>query len=261
MSKRPRFERAAMILALASCVRLASAGDPVVVTRVAVVDPSGGPTRHDMTVVVVGERIAAIDRDGAVKIPAGARVLDGAGKYLIPGLLDMHAHVFTHRGDAFFPLYAVNGVTGVRDMHTVVPMSEVQEHRRRLAEGSLLGPHLVAVAGPLIAGPAARLFPAECRVATPEEARAAVVARKRMGVDFIKVHGGLSREILLAIGDEARRQGLPFAGHAPGPPGEASDAGQRSIEHNTGVLMAPSRARPSCRGGTPRPRRSRASGS
>ena len=59
-----------------------------------------------------------------------------------------------------------------------------------------------------------------------------------MGVDFIKVHGGLSRELLLAITDEARRQGLPVAGHAPGPPDEASDAGLRSIEHNTGVLMS-----------------------
>ena len=59
-----------------------------------------------------------------------------------------------------------------------------------------------------------------------------------MGVDFIKVHGGLSRELLFVIADEARRQGLPLAGHAPGPPDEASDAGLRSIEHNTGVLMS-----------------------
>ncbi len=176
---------------------------------------------------------------GQVRIPPGARVVDATGKYLIPGLWDMHAHIFTHRGDAFFPLYAVAGVTAVRDMHTVVPMAEIQERRKRLADGTLIGPRLIAVAGPLIAGPAGGgRFPPQSVVGTPAEARAAVIARKQMGVDFIKPHGGLSRELLLAIADEAKRQGLPVAGHAPGPPEEASDAGLRSIEHNTGVRMS-----------------------
>ena len=220
-------------------VRFGAAPEVVAFTHVAVVDPRGTATERDRTVVVTGDRIAEVGRTSEVRIPPGARVVDATGKYLIPGLWDMHAHIFTHRGDAFFPLYAVAGVTAVRDMHTVVPMAQIEEHRQRLAAGTLIGPRLIAVAGPLIAGPAGGgRFPPESLVRTPDEARAAVVARKRLGVDFVKVHGGLSRELLLAIADEARRQGLPYAGHAPGPPDEASDAGLKSIEHNTGVLMA-----------------------
>jgi imidazolonepropionase-like amidohydrolase len=211
----------------------------VAFTHVAVVDPGGTATQRDRTVVVTGDRIAEIGRTGEVSIPPAARVIDATGKFLIPGLWDMHAHMFTHRGDAFFPLYAVAGVTAVRDMHTVVPMEQIQEHRTRLAAGTLIGPRLIAVAGPLIAGPAGGgRFPPECVVSTPAEARAAVIARKRIGVDFIKVHGGLSQELLLAIADEARRQGVPVLGHAPGRPEDASDAGLRTIEHNTGVRMS-----------------------
>ena len=245
-NRRPPLTRAFRISLLATAlfssasgVRPHAAPETVAFTHVAVVDPGGTVTQSDRAVVVTGDRIAEIGRTGAVRIPPGARVVDATGKYLIPGLWDMHAHIFTHRGDAFFPLYAVAGVTAVRDMHTVVPMAEIQEHRKRLAAGTLIGPRLIAVAGPLIAGPSGGgRFPPECLVATPAEARAAVVARKRLGVDFIKVHGGLSRALLLAIADEARRQGLPYAGHPPGPPDEASDAGLRSIEHGGGVRMA-----------------------
>jgi imidazolonepropionase-like amidohydrolase len=208
----------------------------VAFTDVAIVDPSGTATQRDRTVVVTGDRIAQIGRTGEVTIPPAARVINATGKYLIPGLWDMHAHVFSHRGGAFFPLYVVAGVTGVRDMHTIVPIAEIQEHRRQLAAATLIGPRLIAVAGPLIAGSVGQgRFPAECVVSTPAEARAAVVARKRMGVDFIKVHGGLSQDLLLVIADKAKLQGLPVLGHAPGRPEDASDAGLRSMEHNTGV--------------------------
>ena len=235
------FRISLLVTALFSSALGARQPGPAVVafTHVAVVDPGGTPTERDRTVVVSGARISEIGRTGEVRVPPGARVVDATGKFLIPGLWDMHAHMFTHRGGAFFPLYAVAGVTGVRDMHTIVPMAQIQEHRKRLAAGTLVGPRLIAVAGPLIAGPVGEgRFPPEAVVRTPAEARAAVVARKQMGVDFIKPHGGLSRELLLAIADEAKRQGLPVAGHAPGPPEEASDAGLRSMEHNTGVRMS-----------------------
>ena len=230
---------AVSLLASSVGARLQPAPPVVAFTHVAIVDPGGTATQRNRTVVVAGDRIAHIGGTDEVNIAPAARVIDATGKYLIPGLWDMHAHVFTHRGDAFFSLYALAGVTGVRDMHTIVPMAEIQEHRRRLAAGTLIGPRLIAVAGPLIAGPAGQgRFPADCVVSTPAEARAAVVARKRMDVDFIKVHGGLSQQLLLAIADEAKQQGLPVLGHAPGRPEDASDAGLRSIEHNTGVRMS-----------------------
>ena len=221
--------------------RVQPAPEVMAFTHVAVVDPGGTATQREATIVVTGDRISEIGSTGQVRIPPGARVVDATGKYMIPGLWDMHAHIFAHRREAFFPLYAVAGVTAVRDMNTAVPMAAIEERRQRLAAGTLIGPRLIAVAGPLIAGPVGEgRFPPQCVVATPAEARAAVVARKSMGVDFIKVHGGLSRELLLAIADEARRQDLPLVGHAPGTPEEASDAGLRSIEHNTGVHMSSS---------------------
>ena len=228
---------AALVLALASAAQLPASTGPIALTHVAIVDTTGGTTLREMTVVVTGDRISELGRTGSVAIPKGASIVDASGKYLIPGLWEMHAHVFGHRGDAFFPLYAVNGVTAVRDMHTVLPIPEIEAHRKRLAEGSLIGPRLVAVAGPLMAGAASRFPHPESRVGTPAEGREGVIARKRMGVDFIKVHGGLTPETYLAIADEARKQGLPFVGHLLGPPGEASDAGQRSLEHG-GLLLA-----------------------
>lgn len=234
------------LLATAMCsavlhARLQPAPAVVAFTHVAVVNPEGSAVQRDMTVIVRGDRISDIGMTGRVAIPPEARVVEADGKYLIPGLWDMHAHIFWHRGDTFFHLYALAGVTAVRDMSAPVPMAEIEAHRKRLAAGTLTGPRLIAVAGRLIAGasgPRGETYHPEALVRTPAEARAAVVARKRMGVDFIKVHGGLSKEMLLSIAEEAKRQGLPFAGHAPGPPEEASDAGLRSIEHGGGVRMA-----------------------
>lgn len=180
------FRISLLVTALFSSALGARQPGPAVVafTHVAVVDPGGTPTERDRTVVVSGARISEIGRTGEVRVPPGARVVDATGKFLIPGLWDMHAHMFTHRGGAFFPLYAVAGVTGVRDMHTIVPMAQIQEHRKRLAAGTLVGPRLIAVAGSLIAGPVGEgRFPPEAVVRTPAEARAAVVARKQMGVD------------------------------------------------------------------------------
>ena len=126
---------ATAVLSSALGVHFAAAPEAVVFTHVAIVQPGRTATEPDRTVVVIGDRIAEIGRTGEVPIPPGARVVDATGKYLIPGLWDMHAHIFGHRGGAFFSLYAVAGVTAVRDMNTAVPMAEVQEHRQRLAEG------------------------------------------------------------------------------------------------------------------------------
>ncbi len=87
---------------------------PLVFTEVTVIDATGAPAKPDMTVVIIGNRITTLGKSGKVKIPTGARVIEGTGKYLIPGLWDMHVH--TGQKETFFPLYIANGVTGVRDM-------------------------------------------------------------------------------------------------------------------------------------------------
>ena len=212
-------------------------------THVTVLDVAARDARRaskpNQTVVVADGRIAAIG--GKVRIPEGARVIDASGKYLIPGLWDMHAHLLaSNKRDSFFPLYMVNGVTAVRDMNSLLPMQEINQWRREIAAGTLVGPRLAAVAGPLIAGPGARQ-PAEQRVASESEARRAVIARKEMGVDFIKVGSNIPRAIYLALADESRRQGLTLVGHVPGTSvAEALETGQRGIEHAGRLLQASS---------------------
>lgn len=212
-------------------------------THVTVIDvaarDAARASKPDQTVVVAGNRVIAVGRD--IRIPEGARVIDASGKFLIPGLWDMHAHLLSHnKRDSFFPLYVVNGVTAVRDMNTLLPMPEINQWRREIASGALVGPRLAAVAGPLIAGPGTRQ-PPEQRVASESEARRAVIARKEMGVDFIKVGSNIPRSVYLAIADESRRQRLTLVGHVPGTSvAEALVAGQRGIEHAGRLLQASS---------------------
>src|SRR5687768_10784074 len=112
--------RAAAGLALAAAALPLQAQDsatatPIAITNVTVVDVLRGARRRGMTVIVTGDRISAVGRSARTPVPHGARVVPGTGRYLIPGLWDMHAHV-DDQGASVFPLYIANGVTGLRDM-------------------------------------------------------------------------------------------------------------------------------------------------
>jgi imidazolonepropionase-like amidohydrolase len=204
------------------------------ITAVTVIDATGAPARPDMTVVVTCDRITAIGKPGEIGVPEGARVVDGKGKYLIPGLWDMHVHTAS---PSFLPLYLANGVTGVRDMHALDPDS-IFGLRNQVQEGKRPGPRIVA-AGPLVDGPKP-LVPGSLVATDAAEGREAVRKLKTIGADFVKVYTKLPREAYLAIADEANKQGLPFAGHLPESVSatDASDLGQKSIEHLTGVVLA-----------------------
>jgi imidazolonepropionase-like amidohydrolase len=204
------------------------------ITGVTVIDATGAAVRPGMTVVVTGDRITAVGKSGDVRVPEGARVVDGKGKYLIPGLWDMHVHT---AGPSFLPLYLANGVTGVRDMHALDPDATFGL-RKQVQEGKQPGPRVVA-AGPLVDGPKP-LVPGSLAAANAAEGREAVRKLKNLGADFVKVYTKLPREAYLAIADEAKKQGLPFAGHLPESvsAAEASDLGMKSIEHLTGIELA-----------------------
>src|SRR6185503_616882 len=109
--------------------------------------------------------------------------------------------------------------------------------REQIAKGSLVGPRMV-VASPIIDGPAP-VWPNSISVSNEEEGRKAVRRVKQWGADFVKVYALLPRAAYFGIADEAKQQGITFVGHAPYSvsPGEASDAGQKSIEHLTGILI------------------------
>jgi len=210
---------------------------PLVFMNVTVIDMTGAPPKPGRTVVVRGGRIAEIGVTGKVHAPKGASVVDGTGKFLIPGLWDMHVHTASLAPSArnekiFFPMLLANGVTGVRDMGG--DLEVLLAWRRRIEAGELLGPRIVA-SGAMLDG---YVWPSSLAVANEAEGRRAVESLKRRGADFIKVQSLLARETYFAIAAEARREKISFAGHVPETVsvGEASDAGQKSVEHLTGVL-------------------------
>jgi imidazolonepropionase-like amidohydrolase len=208
------------------------------ITNVTVIDVQNGGRTVDQTLVVTGNRITAVGPATQIVSPAGARVVDGRGKFLIPGLWDMHVHSLEHLGIDYgygmepYKLYIANGVTGVRDMGSSFIQFVVG--KRRIESQQLVAPRIVA-AGPLLEGGKPDLNRAIISkyVPTPEAGRLAVDALAESGVDFLKVHNGLTRDTYLAIADEAKRKNMVFAGHVPEDVTavEASNAGQRSIEH------------------------------
>jgi imidazolonepropionase-like amidohydrolase len=221
----------------------------LILTHVTVIDATGSPARPGMTVVIQGHRITALGGTRAA-LPTDAEVVDATGKFLIPGLWDMHVH--TGRRDIFLPLYIANGVTGIRDMGGDLedPGGELSGlsaryiqlrlWREAIEQGSLLGPRIV-MAGFLIDG---FKWPGNISATNAEEGREAVDVLKKTGVDFVKVKSFLSKDTFLAIAAEARRQHMVLAGHVPDAvrAAEASDAGQKSIEHLTGIALGCSAA-------------------
>jgi imidazolonepropionase-like amidohydrolase len=206
--------------------------ESLVLTHVTVIDVAGGVTKPDMTVVITGDRISEVAEAGKVVAPPGATIVDAAGKFLIPGLWDMHVHWYNRDT---LTLFTANGVTGIREMFG---NPDLLRWRQDIAKGSLPGPRMI-VASPIIDGPQP-VWPTSIVAPNADEGRKAVIKVKKDGADFVKVYSRLPRDAYFAIADEARRQGLPFAGHVPSSvsAAEASDAGQKSIEHLTGIMIA-----------------------
>lgn len=222
---------------------LEGSGVPIVITNVTVIDTTGGPSRPEMTVIIKGDRITQVGKKSHTHVPQSAQVIDGTGKYLIPGLWDMHVHTFFGTWvpggkEVTLPLFIANGVTGVRDMGSDLDL--ILAARRDVASGSLLGPRML-VAGPMLDGPKTQ-FPASIAIATPEDGRRAVDMLKSRGVDFIKIQSYVPREAYFAIAEECKKQNITFVGHVPDAirASEASNAGQKSFEHLIGIFEASS---------------------
>lgn len=230
------------------CLALLLAGAParaqqLTIVHANVVDVATGQIRPDMTVVVAGKRITKVSPSGRAR-PTG-RVVDATGQYLIPGLWDMHTHVYfdgtaAAGTDLILPLFVANGVTGIRDMGS--ELEAVLQARAGVAAHRLLGPRLV-VSGPMLDGPKSP-YKASMAIATPEDGRKAVDQLKARGVDFIKVQSLVPRDAYFAIAAEARKVGLPLDGHVPDAvrATEALTAGQRTFEHLIGIFEASSPA-------------------
>jgi imidazolonepropionase-like amidohydrolase len=207
----------------------------IAIAHVTVIDATSRTPRAGQTVVIDHGRIVEVSPSARIKLPKGARVVDGREKFLIPGLWDMHVHLAGLAADpawsklVLLPLLVANGVTGVRDMGG--DLEALLAWRHDIESGVLVGPHIVA-SGPFLVSSGDKTAE-QIPVANAEEARTAVRDLKRRGADFIKIISLPSKDVFFAVADEAKQQGIPFAGHLPFQVSvtEASDAGIRSIEH------------------------------
>jgi len=232
----------ALALAVLCAIGWAQSSSPsvLIIHDVTVIDATGAPAQLHRTVIVRDGRIEEVGSSagGMGGKLAGVHV-DGSGKFLIPGLWDMHVHMvfgdwFPRGKEVTLPLFIANGVTGVRDMGGELDV--LQQWRKEIAAGTLIGPRIVA-SGPMLDGPQPR-FPSSIAIKTPEDGRRAVDDLKRRGADFIKLQSLIPREAVFAIAEEARKQGIPFVGHVPDSvrASEASNAGQKSFEHLIGIF-------------------------
>jgi hypothetical protein len=227
--------RMALMAALASLTacagglaRSGEAGAGIAIVGATVIPMTEGSTAlPDRTVLVRGGRIIAVGERGSVKVPAGARVIDGSGRYLIPGLADAHVHLEYIEDPNVLKLFVANGVTSVRSMDG---RPYILDWRRQVEAGALVGPRIVT-AGPIIDGsPPARED--NLAAADAAAARAAVAAQAAAGYDFVKLYTNLSADAYGGAVDEARQRGLKVAGHVPkAVPLETAIASQWSIEH------------------------------
>lgn len=178
------------------------------------------------TVLVRAGRIAAIGPVAETPVPEGAQVIDGTGRYLMPGLADMHVHMFDP--DEMI-LYLANGITTVRNLHGTPTHLR---WRDSLSTEAMLGPRLFT-SGPIIDGdPPTRGTNKVIR--TPAEAAQIVRAQKQAGYDYIKIYDNVPRDLYEVLLATARQQDIPVVGHLPTPVGltgllEAKH--QKAIEH------------------------------
>jgi len=202
------------------------------ITHVSVVPMTRETVLEDATVLVRDGRIAAVGPAASVRVPAGARRIDGCGKWLMPGLAEMHGHVPPPSAPPAYTehtlfLYLANGITTVRGMLGAPGQLEL---RRRAAAGEIVSPTLY-LAGPSFNGQS---------VDSPEQAVAMVRAQKAEGWDLLKVHPGLTRPEYDAMARTARELGMRFGGHVPEEVGlmHAIEMGQETFDHVDGYVEA-----------------------
>ena len=236
--RRILFSFAFLGLAAICCAQSAPTAT-VTIANVTIIDTTGGPPLLHRTVTVRKGIIEDIRDSTLSKHKDRGVEVNGTGKYLIPGLWDMHVHMvfgdwFPRGKEVTLPLFIANGITGVRDMGGELDV--LQQWRKEISTGALVGPRIV-MSGPMLDGPTPR-FPSSIAIKTPEDGRRAVDDLKQRGADFIKLQSLIPRDAVFAIADEAKKQGITFVGHVPDSvrASEASNAGQKSFEHLIGIF-------------------------
>ena len=203
---------------------------PVAFVGVNVVPMDSEQIVNEQTVVIQGNRITAIGPAGEIEIPDGAVLVDGGGKYLMPGLAEMHGHIPPPNQPAEFTeavlfMYVANGVTTVRGMLGADGQLDLRDRANR---GELVAPNLY------LAGPSFN----DNSINSPEEAVEKVRAQKAEGWDLLKIHPGLTMDEYDAMADTAREEAIRFGGHVPADVGlaHAIEMGQETFDHLDGYV-------------------------
>lgn len=186
------------------------------------------------SVVIRGGRIAAIGPAAKLTPGESALRIDGRGKFLMPGLADLHVHLFNSKD---LLLYLANGVTTIRNLGGYGAADSILEIRRQVRAGERLGPTIYTSGNWLDGDPPFRQINTVLR--TPAEARAEVARQARAGFDFIKVYATLTPIVYQEILAAARASGIPVTGHIPGPVGldQVLDGEQVGVDHAGGLAV------------------------
>jgi imidazolonepropionase-like amidohydrolase len=235
--------RSVALISALFCIPAAAAGQGAVAIRNVTVIPMTGQARApSQTVIVRDGRIADVGPAARVRIPAGATVVDGTGKYLIPGLFEMHAHTSKTRASAL-GLYVVHGVTTIRDQGS--EHAEVLRWRREIRAGQRVGPRML-IAGPYLESlrniermrrdpPEARVEPferARIPIGSPDDARRVIDSLAVLELDHFKVRTVQDRDTYLALAKAAHAHGKRLTGHVvASSPALFLEAGQDGVDH------------------------------
>ena len=219
-----------LIIPFMSCHR--AVNHDYIITNVNVVDVKTGEILKNKTIAIDSNRISAI-YDNEIVGSDSTIVIDGRGKYLIPGLWDMHSHYKWNRIDAD-PILIANGITGVREMWGDMP--EYVRIPKNTPQEGVVSPDIYFAADFIDGNPPA--FPGSLIVTNSDEAVVAVNNQMEKKVDFLKVYGMLTEEAFMSIAREAKKRNIEFAGHIPNSVSiyKAIEAGMASSEHLYGFL-------------------------
>lgn len=194
-------------------------------THARVLDVERGAWLKDQTVVVVGSAIQSIGPAATAKLPAEAEVVDLAGKALLPGLWDMHAHL----GDADGALDIASGVTTARDVGN--DPDKLDDFKKRYDEGTAVGPHVLRFG--FIEGRGEKAASSKVTAENEAEAKAAVELYSKRGYEGIKIYNSIKPELVPLLAKEAHARGMAVTGHIPVHmlANEAVKAGYDGVEH------------------------------
>lgn len=225
-------------MSLASLILIGAlpiAAASIAVQDVTVIDVASGTARPHMTVVIDEGKISRVGPAASIPLSAATRIVPGKDKFLIPGLWDMHVHLYYK---PYLPLFVAFGVTGVQDMGS--EFAKVKEWRDEIEKGAAIGPRIITSGPPVDGGPSDDPNLPLIVARTPDQARQAFDQLYKMDVDFIKVLSRLPRDAYFALAEQARHWDLRMVGHIPSSvtAQEAVEARQRSLEHMFGITKS-----------------------